>query len=148
MDSAVVKIGLAVALVIRACPAPASTLVRAVRSLAERSSIDYCPDYFQCVSGTATPATTSTKPVTTSARTTTTTSGAGTTLITSRTGTATSPTTSAAGSTNVAGNIFAGRQIYANPYYASEVAAAIPALPSSLKAKASAVAKIGTFVWL
>ncbi|KAH0334648.1 glycoside hydrolase family 6 protein, partial [Aureobasidium melanogenum] len=107
------------------------------------------PYYYQCVSGTAGATTTSTRPATTSARpTTTTTSGAGTTLTTSRTATGTSPTTSAAGSTNVAGNIFAGRQIYANPYYASEIAAAIPSLPSSLQAKASAVAKIGTFVWL
>ncbi|KAI4841612.1 glycoside hydrolase [Aureobasidium sp. EXF-8845] len=110
------------------------------------------PYYFQCVSGAASatvaPTTVPTKPVTTSARPTTTTSGAGTTLITSRTATGTSPTTSAAAASNAAGNIFAGRQIYANPYYASEVAAAIPALPSSLRAKASAVAKIGTFVWL
>ncbi|KAG9855336.1 cellobiohydrolase II, partial [Aureobasidium melanogenum] len=107
------------------------------------------PYYYQCVSGTAGATTTSTRPVTTSARpTTTTSSGAGTTLTTSRTATGTSPTTSAAGSSDVAGNIFAGRQIYANPYYASEIAAAIPSLPSSLQAKASAVAKIGTFVWL
>ncbi|THZ07280.1 glycoside hydrolase [Aureobasidium pullulans] len=108
------------------------------------------PYYFQCVSGTAGPTSTSTstKPVTTSARPTTTTSGAGTTLITSRTSTATSPTTSAAGATNAAGNFFAGRQLYANPFYASEIAAAIPSLPASLKPKASAVAKIGTFVWL
>ncbi|TIA26264.1 glycoside hydrolase [Aureobasidium pullulans] len=108
------------------------------------------PYYFQCVSGAAGPTSTSTstKPVTTSARPTTTTSGAGTTLITSRTSTATSPTTSAAGATNAAGNFFAGRQLYANPFYASEIAAAIPSLPASLKPKASAVAKIGTFVWL
>ncbi|THY59737.1 glycoside hydrolase [Aureobasidium pullulans] len=108
------------------------------------------PYYFQCVSGAAGPTSTSTstKPVTTSARPTTTTSGADTTLITSRTSAATSPTTSAAGATNAAGNFFAGRQLYANPFYASEIAAAIPSLPASLKPKASAVAKIGTFVWL
>jgi cellulose 1,4-beta-cellobiosidase len=120
--------------------------------MTEQPDIDYSPDYFQCVSGaasaTAAPTTISSKPVTTSAKPTTTLSGAGTTLITSRTATGTSPTTSAAGSSNAAGNIFAGRQIYANPFYASEIAAAIPALPSSLQAKASAVAKIGTFVWL
>jgi cellulose 1,4-beta-cellobiosidase len=148
----VVKTGLAVVLAIRACPAPVSTHVRALRFTIEQSSIDHFPDYFQCVSGAASatvaPTTVSTKPVTTSAKATTTISAAGTTLITSRTATGTSPTTSAAAASNAAGNIFAGRQIYANPYYASEVAAAIPALPSSLRAKASAVAKIGTFVWL
>jgi cellulose 1,4-beta-cellobiosidase len=148
----VVKTGLAVVLAIRACPAPVLTLVRASRFVVEQSNIDILPDYFQCVSGAASatvaPTTVSIKPVTTSARPTTTTSGAGTTLVTSRTATGTSPTTSAAAASNAAGNIFAGRQIYANPYYASEVAAAIPALPSSLRAKASAVAKIGTFVWL
>jgi len=47
------------------------------------------------------------------------------------------------------GNIFAGKQIYANPYYASEISAsAIPSLSGTLAAKASAVAKVGTFVWL
>ncbi|KAI5268188.1 glycoside hydrolase [Aureobasidium subglaciale] len=91
------------------------------------------PYYSQCVSGAAGPTATSTKPVSTSvstsARPTTTTSGA------------------AAGASGAAGNFFAGRQLYANPYYASEIAAAIPSLPSSLKAEASAVAKIGTFIW-
>jgi cellulose 1,4-beta-cellobiosidase len=39
--------------------------------------------------------------------------------------------------------------LFIKPYYASEVQSlAIPSLPSSLVAKASAVAKIGSFVWL
>jgi cellulose 1,4-beta-cellobiosidase len=98
--------------------------------------------------------TTSSKPVstTTSVRTTT---GTTTSVRTSSTTTKTGVTTTAGGSTTTApptsasGNPFAGKQIYANPYYASEIQSlAIPSLPSSLVAKASAVAKLGTFVWL
>lgn len=47
------------------------------------------------------------------------------------------------------GNPFSGKQIYANPYYASEINnLAIPSLPASQQAQASAVAKVGTFQWL
>ncbi|GAQ10928.1 probable 1,4-beta-D-glucan cellobiohydrolase C [Aspergillus lentulus] len=68
------------------------------------------------------------------------------------TGTPTSPapttvppaTTAAAG-----GNPFEGHQLYVNPYYASEVEnLAIPSLTGSLVAKASAVAKVPSFVWM
>ncbi|GFG08082.1 hypothetical protein CNMCM6936_008351 [Aspergillus lentulus] len=68
------------------------------------------------------------------------------------TGTPTSPapttvppaTTAAAG-----GNPFEGYQLYVNPYYASEVEnLAIPSLTGSLVAKASAVAKVPSFVWM
>ncbi|KAL9054337.1 MAG: hypothetical protein Q9162_004211 [Coniocarpon cinnabarinum] len=53
------------------------------------------------------------------------------------------------GATNVVGNPFTGKQIYANPYYASEISAsAIPTLAGAQKAAASAVANTGTFVWL
>lgn len=46
-------------------------------------------------------------------------------------------------------NPFAGYSFYANPYYSSEVHnLAIPSLPASLKPAASAVAKIGSFVWM
>lgn len=46
-------------------------------------------------------------------------------------------------------NPFAGYSFYANPYYSSEVHnLAIPSLPASLKPAASAVAKVGSFVWL
>ncbi|KAH6642406.1 cellobiohydrolase-like protein II precursor [Boeremia exigua] len=46
-------------------------------------------------------------------------------------------------------NPFAGYSFYANPYYSSEVhTLAIPSLPASLKPAASAVAKVGSFVWL
>jgi cellulose 1,4-beta-cellobiosidase len=46
-------------------------------------------------------------------------------------------------------NPFAGYSFYANPYYSSEVhSLAIPSLPASLKPAASAVANIGSFVWL
>jgi len=80
--------------------------------------------------------------------------GSGATTLSTKT---VSPTTtgSAGGSgsspvvTNAAGNIFAGKQIYANPYYASEISASvIPSVTGTLKAKASAVANTGTFVWL
>lgn len=56
------------------------------------------------------------------------------------------PTTTAAATT---GNPFAGKDFYANPYYSSEVyTLAIPSLPASLKPAASAVAKVGSYVWL
>ncbi|UPX18524.1 Cellulose 1,4-beta-cellobiosidase (non-reducing end) [Ascochyta rabiei] len=46
-------------------------------------------------------------------------------------------------------NPFAGYNFYANPYYSSEVHnLAIPSLPASLRPAASAVAKVGSFVWL
>lgn len=47
------------------------------------------------------------------------------------------------------GNFFTGKQIYANPYYASEVlSSAVPSLSAPYNTKASAVAKVGTFAWL
>ena len=57
----------------------------------------------------------------------------------------TNPTTTVA---PAAGNPFAGVQLYANPYYSSEIyTSAIPTLGANA-AKASAVAKVGTFTWL
>lgn len=51
--------------------------------------------------------------------------------------------------TAATGNPFAGKDFYANPYYSSEVhTLAIPSLPASLKPAATAVAKVGSFVWL
>ncbi|KAH9883019.1 hypothetical protein J1614_000386 [Plenodomus biglobosus] len=48
-----------------------------------------------------------------------------------------------------AGNPFAGRDFYANPYYSSEVhTLAMPSLPASLKPAATAVANVGSFVWM
>ncbi|KAL9620942.1 MAG: hypothetical protein Q9160_004595 [Pyrenula sp. 1 TL-2023] len=87
----------------------------------------------------------------------TTTAGGATTLSTSTragspTTTRASGTTTAASGTTAAadpGNLFANHQIYANPYYSSEIfTSAIPSLPASLAAKASGVAKVGTFTWL
>jgi cellulose 1,4-beta-cellobiosidase len=47
------------------------------------------------------------------------------------------------------GNPFVGKDWYANPYYSSEVhTLAMPSLPASLKPAASAVAKVGSFVWM
>nr|AIO06741.1 cellobiohydrolase 3 [Penicillium oxalicum] len=90
------------------------------------------------------------------AATTTTTAGQ-TTKTTMATTTTTSTKTSAGsgGSTTTAppasnsGNPFKGYQPYVNPYYASEVQSlAIPSLAASLAPKASAVAKVPSFVWL
>ncbi|OBT64684.1 hypothetical protein VE03_05844 [Pseudogymnoascus sp. 23342-1-I1] len=66
------------------------------------------------------------------------------------------PTTTAAGGsgttappTTASGNPFANVQQYANPYYSSEIyTSAIPSLTGTAAVKASAVAKVGTFVWL
>lgn len=107
-------------------------------------------DYSQCQPGgsgggstmtTTTRASTTTTPkgpTSTTTKATTTTNGGG------------SGTTTTAGSgSSASGNPFASKQGYANPYYASEVSSlAIPSLPSSLVAKASAVAKIPSFTWL
>jgi len=99
------------------------------------------PYFYQCLSGSAT----ATPTAQTTAKTTATKTG---TISTITTG----PTTSAPGSTGTAvaaGNPFSGYQIYANPYYSSEIySIAIPSLTASLASKASAVAKVGTFVWL
>ena len=64
------------------------------------------------------------------------------------------PTTSRTSAAPVAtpaatGNPFSGKDFYANPYYSSEVhTLAIPSLAASLKPAATAVAKVGSFVWL
>lgn len=60
-------------------------------------------------------------------------------------GNSATPTVTAAPS----GNPFAGHQMYANPYYSSEVHnLAIPSMSASLAAKASDVAKVPSFVWM
>jgi len=52
----------------------------------------------------------------------------------------------------ISGNPFAGYEIYANPYYASEIQTAVKAFQtagdSANAAKAASVASIGTFLWL
>jgi cellulose 1,4-beta-cellobiosidase len=46
-------------------------------------------------------------------------------------------------------NPFSGRTLHANSFYASEVAKAVDAITdSSLKTKAAAVGKVGSFLWL
>lgn len=69
---------------------------------------------------------------------------------TAKTTTSTKATTTAAATTSAAaGNPFAGKQLYANAYYSSEVInLAVPSLPASLKAAASAVAKVPSFYWM
>jgi len=122
------------------------------------STCVYSNDYYsQCLPGAASPTTmkTSVKPTTSSPMTSAppmTTSKAGSTTSTKPASSASSkpPTTTAAPPTNSAGNIFAGKVGYANPYYASEISAsAIPSLSPSLAAKAADIANnVGTFVWL
>lgn len=95
-------------------------------------------DYAQCIPGTATSTTlvktTSSTSVGTTSPPTTTTTKASTTA-----------TTTAAAS----GNPFSGYQLYANPYYSSEVhTLAIPSLTGSLAAAATKAAEIPSFVWL
>ena len=49
----------------------------------------------------------------------------------------------------LSGNPFASRSIYANKFYSSEVNAAVASMTdSALKAKATKVASIGTFLWM
>ncbi|CEJ59001.1 Putative 1,4-beta-D-glucan cellobiohydrolase C [Penicillium brasilianum] len=107
------------------------------------------PYYAQCIPATAAASTTTSATSTTSATTTSkTTLVSTTTSATSTTKGSTTSTTTAATVTN-SGNPFSGYQLYANPYYSSEVySLAIPSLTSSLAAKASAVAKVPSFVWL
>lgn len=62
-------------------------------------------------------------------------------------------TAAAAAPAAIEGNPFAGYSLYANPYYSSEVhSIAIPSMQAganaALVAKASAVAKVPSFVWL
>jgi len=102
----------------------------------------FCSDlnayYFQCLPGAA--SATSTTPVTVASTTPT---SAKTTLTTATVTGGASPTITAAG------NPFAGKQIYANPYYSSEIhTEAIPSLTGTLATKATSVAEVGTFVWL
>ncbi|KAJ5489331.1 1-4-beta-D-glucan cellobiohydrolase C [Penicillium diatomitis] len=105
------------------------------------------PYYAQCIPGSGNGG---------GGATTTTTTAGQTTRTTMATTTTKATTTSAGGSggsTTTAppskGNPFAGYQPYANPYYSSEVVSlAIPSLPASLAPKASAVAKVPSFVWL
>ena len=66
--------------------------------------------------------------------------------------TSASPVVTGGGSSNSsggssAGNPFAGKQLYANPFYASEVSAAAASMTANA-AQASSVAKVGTFAWL
>jgi cellulose 1,4-beta-cellobiosidase len=49
----------------------------------------------------------------------------------------------------LSGNAFASNTLWANTYYAAEVNAAISSMTdTSLKAKASTIAKTGTFFWM
>jgi len=97
------------------------------------------PYYSQCLPGAAPASTTSTSKASVPPSSTPTKPP---TTVSSSTG----PTSTV---TAAAGNPFAGKQIYANPYYSSEIhTLAIPSLTGTLASKATAVAEVGTFVWL
>ncbi|KAK3370704.1 1, 4-beta cellobiohydrolase [Podospora didyma] len=63
--------------------------------------------------------------------------------------TTTTPAGSAGATATYSGNPFSGVNMWANSYYASEVAnLAIPSLSAAMAAKAAAVAKVPSFQWL
>ncbi|RPA82945.1 cellulase [Ascobolus immersus RN42] len=103
---------------------------------------------------TTTPTTTVVVPTTTPRPTTltTVTSTTGTPTTSSQYGDGTPTNTGTKGPVvTVTGNPFIGHEIYANPYYASQIQTAVASLQTSepaLAAKAASVAKIGTFLWL
>ncbi|KAJ5921481.1 hypothetical protein N7466_009807 [Penicillium verhagenii] len=101
-----------------------------------------------CVSATATTGTTTTSKTTLTTTTSTTSTKVSTGTTTTAPTTTTTSTSTASTATN-SGNPFSGYQLYANPYYSAEVfTSAIPSLTSSLAVKATAVAKVPSFVWL
>ncbi|OHF03832.1 glycosyl hydrolase family 6 [Colletotrichum orchidophilum] len=78
---------------------------------------------------------------------TSTTAGAGTT--TTLVGTATTSAPVVTGGATYTGNPFAGVNLWANSYYASEITTlAIPSLSPALATAAAAVAKVPTFMWM
>ncbi|KAJ4301506.1 hypothetical protein N0V90_003599 [Kalmusia sp. IMI 367209] len=113
----------------------------ALASAAQAQSQVYGQYYSQCLPGTAS----ASSSAVTSAKTTATTLSTGTR-------TTTAAVTSTPTVTNSA-NPLAGKTFYANPYYSSEIVSiAAPSLSAAgsaaLAAKATNVAKVGTFYWL
>ncbi|GES64607.1 cellobiohydrolase [Aspergillus terreus] len=110
------------------------------------------PYYAQCLPGTATTSTTlttTTRVTTTATSTTSKSSSTGSTTTTKSTGSTTTSASSTTITSAPSGNPFSGYQLYANPYYSSEVhTLAMPSLASSLLPAASAAAKVPSFTWL
>ncbi|KAK1981264.1 1, 4-beta cellobiohydrolase [Colletotrichum cereale] len=111
--------------------------------------------YSQCLPGSAAPSSTSTMasstmrtsstPVVTPTRTSTSAGSVSTTSSGSGSGTTAPP----AGGATYTGNPFAGVDLYANSYYASEISTlAIPSLSPALATAAAKVAKVPTFLWM
>jgi cellulose 1,4-beta-cellobiosidase len=95
------------------------------------------PFYSQCLPGTASSSAPSPP------------SSTRTTPSSSPTSVPTTITTVTGPAPTAAGNPFAGKQIYANPFYSSEIhTLAIPSLTGTLASKATSVAEVGSFVWL
>ncbi|KAF4830344.1 Exoglucanase 2 [Colletotrichum tropicale] len=105
--------------------------------------------YSQCIPGAAASSATSTTrasstTVASTSRASSTTAGATTTRVTSS-GTTPVPT----GGATYTGNPFAGVDLYANSYYASEISTlAIPSLTPAQATAAAKVAKVPTFMWM
>ncbi|KAI4154578.1 MAG: hypothetical protein LQ340_001587 [Diploschistes diacapsis] len=98
--------------------------------------------YYQCLAGAATSPGGGASPTTMK-----TTAASPTTPVASPT--TTGATGSSGSAVGYASNPFAGKQIYANPYYSSEIhSLAIPSLTAPYNALATQVAEVGTFFWL
>jgi len=152
MDSAEVAAGQVQRVVYQEQYAPSSTNVCGQSYLMGSTysmSADVFPGYSQCLPGSAAPSST---PKTTLSTATRTTSVSSVVTSGSRTSSATSAVTSSPGTPNPA-NPIAGKTFWANPYYSSEIVSlAAPSLSAagsaSWAAKATNVAKVGTFYWL
>lgn len=63
--------------------------------------------------------------------------------------TATAAAIAGANAAAITGNPFSGYQLYANPYYASEVStSALPSMTGAAKAAAGKAAQVPSFYWL
>nr|XP_036575920.1 Cellobiohydrolase II [Colletotrichum truncatum]KAF6782576.1 Cellobiohydrolase II [Colletotrichum truncatum] len=111
--------------------------------------------YSQCIPGAAPPAGTSTAATTTARSSSSaavvtpsrTSSTAGVVTTTSRASSGTTP--GPTGGATYTGNPFAGVDLWANSYYASEISTlAIPSLSPALATAAAKVAKVPTFMWM
>ncbi|KAJ8522119.1 hypothetical protein ONZ45_g1277 [Pleurotus djamor] len=103
--------------------------------------VELNPYYSQCLRPTGTPTSSSTTPSSSSSSSSS--SPSGPSSSSSSSSTVPTPTT-----TPSAGNPYVGYDIYLSPYYADEVAAALPLIADpTTRAKAATVSEIPTFIW-
>lgn len=107
--------------------------------------------YFQCLPGSSSSSSSSTRTSSTSSTRSTSTSSTRSTSTSSTRSTSSSTRSTSGGTTNptsCSGNPYSGMDVWRSTYYASEVyAAAAQVTDSALKAKISKVADIPTFTW-